>query len=139
MTCCLHLQDIQLSDTEQVLIICSSKIDQLGRGTLRRPHATGKPGPSPIKNLRRYLFLHPPGDGPLLVYDDGSVLKRHQFAAVICKAVAACSLSASEFAPHPFRIAAATTTAHWGLSVDRIKDMGRWKSEAYKGYIQKWR
>ncbi len=37
---------------------------------------------------------------------------------------------------HSFRIGAATTAAHKGLSQQQIQELGRWSSEAFKSYIR---
>ena len=133
----LLYQDASLSDAEVTLTIRSSKTDQLGRGTVMALPATGRGGPCPVKDLARYLAVRPSGEGPLLIHADGQPVTRQQFSRVMRKAISACGVSAVGFAPHSFRIGAATTAAHWGLSVARIKNMGRWKSEAYRGYVRR--
>ncbi|XP_060139102.1 uncharacterized protein LOC118082278 isoform X1 [Zootoca vivipara] len=130
------LSDLSLSEKEVVIHIRQSKTDQCGRGALMRLPATGHPGPCPVKDTRRFLHLRPASPGPFLIHQDGSCLARHQFTRVMRKAIAACGLPPSDFAAHSFRIGAATTAVHMGLSVDRIKDLGRWKSKAYKGYLR---
>ena len=37
---------------------------------------------------------------------------------------------------HSFRIRAATAAAKGGATESQIKDMGRWKSREYRGYVQ---
>ncbi len=43
---------------------------------------------------------------------------------------------AENFSSHLFRIGAATTAAHKGLSQQQIQALGRWSSEAFKSYIR---
>lgn len=133
----LLLQDVSMSPSDLQINIRNSKTDQLGRGAVIRLPASGEGGPCPVKDLKRYLALRPVGEGPLFIHEDGHPLVRHQFTKVMRKAIVACGLEASEFAPHSFRIGAATTAAHWGLSVKRIKDLGRWRSDAFKTYVRK--
>lgn len=135
----LLLQDVTLSPLEVVLFIRNSKTDQLGRGATLRLPATGNKGPCPVEDTSRYLDLRPQGEGPFLIHEDGAPLARHQFAKVMRKAIAACGLKAAGYAPHSFRNGAATTAAHWGLSVERIKNMGLWKSNAFCGYVHRHR
>lgn len=131
----LLLQDVTLSPSEVVLSIRNSKTDQLGRGATLRLPATGGKGPCPVKDTSKYLNLRPQGQGPFFIHENGAPLARHQFAKVMRKVIAACGLTAADYAPHSFRIGAATSAAHWGLSVERIKNMGRWKSNAFRGYV----
>jgi len=42
----------------------------------------------------------------------------------------------TRYKSHSFRIGAATNAAIKGVSVDKIKTAGRWKSDAFKSYIQ---
>ncbi|XP_077792013.1 uncharacterized protein LOC144329169 [Podarcis muralis] len=131
----LLLEDVQLSSSSVTVRVRHSKTYQGGKGTLVKLTASGQQGPCPVKDTRRYLYLRPLGPGPLLIHEDGSWLMRHQFTSVLRKAIDACGFSSKDYAAHSFRIGAATTAAHMGLPADRIKEMGRWKSDAYKGYI----
>ncbi|XP_077779102.1 integrase/recombinase xerD homolog [Podarcis muralis] len=133
----LLLSDVTLSREDLVLRILNSKTDQYGRGALVRLLATGKPGPCPVKDTRRFLFLRANSAGPLLIHADGLPLTRHQFTRVMRLALAACGLPPADFAAHSFRIGAATTAMHLGLTAERIKDLGSWKSDAYKRYVRK--
>ncbi|XP_077792018.1 integrase/recombinase xerD homolog [Podarcis muralis] len=134
-TCALLMEDVQLSEASLTVRISQSKTDQAGRGSLVKLTASAQQGPCPVKDTSRYLYLRPPGPGPLLLHEDGSPLSRYQFTRVLRKAIDACGLSSQDYAAHSFRIGAATTAAHLGLPADKIKEMGRWKSDAYKGYI----
>ncbi|XP_077779000.1 uncharacterized protein LOC144326338 [Podarcis muralis] len=131
----LLMENMQMSEASMTVRIRQSKTDQAGKGSLVKLTASVQQGPCPVKDTRQYLYLRPPGPGPLLVHEDGSRLMRHQFTRVLCKAIDACGLSSQDYAAHSFRIGAATTAAHLGLPADRIKEMSRWKSDAYKGYI----
>lgn len=133
----LLLQDVCLSPVEVRIVVRNSKTDQLGRGAVIRLPVTGEPGPCPVKDLRKFLAVRPSGKGPLFIHENGRPLARHQFSKVMRKVISACGVPAYGFAPHSFRIGAATTAAHWGLSAHRIKDLGRWKSDAFKGYVRK--
>ncbi|XP_077779107.1 uncharacterized protein LOC144326415 [Podarcis muralis] len=131
------LSDLTLSTNELLVQVRSSKTDQQGRGALLRLPAVQGPGPCPVRDTRRFLYLRPGSPGPLLIHADGSPLARHQFTRVMRRALAACGLPAGEFAAHSFRIGAATTAAHLGLSAERIKDLGRWKSNAFRAYVRR--
>ncbi|XP_077778984.1 integrase/recombinase xerD homolog [Podarcis muralis] len=130
------LSDLTLSSTDLIVQVRSSKTDQWGRGAFLRLLATQKRGPCPVRDTRRFLYLRPNNPSPFIIHADGSLLARHQFTCVMRLAIAACGLPAAEFAAHSFQIGAATTAVHLGLSAERIKDMGRWKSDAYKAYCR---
>lgn len=130
------LSDLTLSANELIVQVRSSKTNQLGRGALLRLPAAQGSGPCPVRDTRRFLYLRPSSPGPLLSHADGSLLARHQFTRVMRRALAACGLPAAEFAAQSFRIGAATTAVHLGLSMERIKDLGRWKSNAYRAYVR---
>ncbi|XP_053243402.1 uncharacterized protein LOC128413387 [Podarcis raffonei] len=133
----LLLSDVTLSREDLVIRIRSSKTDQYGRGALVQLMATDSPGPCPVKDTRRFLSLRANSAGPLLIHADGLPLTRHQFTRVMRLALAACGIPAADFASHSFRIGAATTAMHLGLTTERIRDLGRWKSDAYKRYLRK--
>ncbi|XP_077778980.1 uncharacterized protein LOC144326307 [Podarcis muralis] len=133
----LLLSDVTLSREDLVVRIRSSKTDQYGRGALVQLMATDSPGPCPVKDTRRFLSLRVNSAGPLLIHADGLPLTRHQFTRVMRLALAACGIPAADFASHSFRIGAATTAMHLGLTTERIRDLGRWKSDAYKRYLRK--
>ncbi|XP_077778975.1 uncharacterized protein LOC144326297 [Podarcis muralis] len=131
------LSDLSLSESELIVQVRSSKTDQLGKGALLRLLAVQGSGPCPVRDTRRFLYLRPRGPSPFLIHADGSPLSRHQFTRVLRTALTACGFPAAEFAAHSFRIGAATTAMHLGLSTERIKDLGRWKSNAYRAYVRK--
>lgn len=130
------MSDLTLAGDDLIVRVRSSKTDQQGKGALIRLPAVHSKGPCPVRDTRRFLYLRPKGPGPLLLHADGSPLTRHQFTRVMRSALSACGLPPLEFAAHSFRIGAATTAMHMGLSTERIKELGRWKSNAYKAYVR---
>ncbi|XP_053323805.1 uncharacterized protein LOC128497668 [Spea bombifrons] len=111
----LLFSDVLLRDRSVSLLVRRSKTDQLGRGF--RVCLFGLEGSDlcPVRCLRSFLAVRPPGDGPLLVHVNGSSLSRFQFLAVFRKCLLACALNPGEFGTHSFRIGAATQAARWGL------------------------
>ena len=64
-----------------------------------------------------YIFLHFRGSrcGPLFLFLNGSPLARDKLNSTISSCLALCNLS-GDFTCHSFRIGAATTAAHVGIS-----------------------
>ncbi|XP_077779830.1 uncharacterized protein LOC144326850, partial [Podarcis muralis] len=130
------LSDLTLSSTDLVVRVRNSKTDQQSKGAQLRLQSVYGRGPCPVRDTRRFLYLRPVGPGPLLIHADGSRLTRHQFTRVMRSALSAGGFPAAEFAAHSFRIGAATAAVLMGLPTERIKEMGRWKSNAYKAYVR---
>ena len=89
----------------------------------------------PVEALLKYLHFRGSHDGPLFVFEDGSPLTREKLNLTISSLLALCNVS-GDFTGHSFRIGAATTAAHVGISDHWIKTLGRWSSDAYKLYIR---
>ncbi|XP_060137775.1 uncharacterized protein LOC132593058 isoform X2 [Zootoca vivipara] len=132
----IRMQDVALSSSVAVVHIRRSKTDQRGLGATIRLPAAGGLGPCPVRDLRHFLYQRPTGTDPLLVHQDSSKLTRSQFTRVLRKALALCGVDPSQFSAHSFRIGAATSAMHLGLSAERIQDIGRWKSNAYRSYLR---
>ena len=62
-------------------------------------------------------------------------LTMFQFCSVLNKTLKAFNSNLSGYKSHSFRLGAATRAAQQGWSAERIKEAGRWASDAYKGYI----
>ncbi|KAM9326568.1 ficolin-2-like [Gastrophryne carolinensis] len=67
------------------------------------------------------MGVRPPGNGPLLVHEDGSFLSRFQFLAVFRKCLKELGLASGDYGTHSFRIGAATEAARLGLPEEIIK------------------
>ena len=89
----------------------------------------------PVNTLHEYLNEF--GKDQLkFVNKFGSPLTKNSFSRLLRK----CSQSAgykTHFTSHCFRIGAATHASRLGHSEIQIKAMGRWRSQAYVGYIRK--
>ena len=116
--------------------IRSSKTDQRGVGTTLQIEQGPNLDVCPVVALSSYLRIRPSRDGPLFIHFGGDPLTRYQFSILLKKGVKAVGLLPAEFSPHSFRIGAATTAAMSGLPMDKIMEMGRWRSSAMKLYIR---
>jgi len=90
----------------------------------------------PVASLMQYLTLRKKQPGPLFQAIDKKPLSPHYFTHVLNLCLSRLALDKTYFKPHSFRIGAATHAFASGVSVERIQQMGRWKSQAFKKYIR---
>ncbi|KIJ41763.1 hypothetical protein M422DRAFT_255073 [Sphaerobolus stellatus SS14] len=125
-----------VSSPTHVLSIPSSKTDPFRKGV--SIVVTAAPGTStcPVAALR-YLFEALPADvnSPLFVGEDGQALTRTSFIACVKSAIARLGLDTSKYSGHSFGRGAATTAGAVGYSDYEIQQLGRWRSDAYRLYI----
>lgn len=91
----------------------------------------------PVTALRRLWLLRPdasPTD-PLFTDALGGPLSRAPFIKELKLRLAAIGLDESLYSGHSFRRGAATSAASVGYSDYEIQLLGRWRSDAYKLYI----
>lgn len=73
--------------------------------------------------------------GVLFWHADGAPLTHYQFWVVTARALDILGLKGVRFGTHSFRIGAASMAGQMGYPESRIKDMGRWKSNAFRRYV----
>ena len=84
-----------------------------------------------VKSVLAYVACKGFGHAPLFRHKDGSPLTREQLVSG-----SAAGVECHRFSGHSFGIGAATTAAARGVADSTIQDLGRWKSESYKGYMR---
>lgn len=131
----IALDDVIANKNMVSLHIRMSKTDQRGRGA-RIPIPITKSNTFLYFNLRQYLMVRPNVPGPLFCHFNGSPLTVFQFRSVLKKALRFCGLDVARIKSHSLRIGGATDLYQQGHSECYIKAMGRWRSNAYKGYIR---
>lgn len=132
----LNLEDVSFIDENRSILvnIRFSKTDQLGKGTVLKIKQSGS-SICPVIILRQYLGQRPKVPGPLFCHFDGNPLTRYQFSCILQKSIKLINPQLQGFRSHSFRIGAATRAAQLGWPIEKIKEAGRWASEAYKTYI----
>lgn len=75
-------------------------------------------------------------DGPLFCHFNGEPLMRYQFSAILIKTLNFAGVGGGNYKAHSFRIGAATALSMAGYSDDKVKEVGRWKSTAFKSYVR---
>ena len=132
----LNVNDVQIYKTYLEIHLVSSKTDQFGRGvTIHIPEQLDK-CICPVVLLPCYLRDRPVVEGPLFCHFDGKPLTKYQFSAILKKSLHALGIDNARWSSHSFRIGMATACAIEGLSDEKIKSLGRWKSGAYLRYIR---
>lgn len=112
-----------------------SKTDQSGKGVfLEIPKSESTL--CPVLSINEYLLVRSSGDGPFFCHFSGAPLTRYQFSAMLSKALKHAGVEFKRFKSHSFRIGGATALSMAGHSIEEIKNIGRWKSNAYKSYIR---
>ena len=93
----------------------------------------------PVKTTKHYLSIRPEAnsnDEPLLVFSDKSPLRSYHLRNLLREILTTLNLKAELYDTHSFRIGKATDMFKDGYSIDKIKHMGRWKSNAIYKYLR---
>ncbi len=135
----LEIGDTQFQDLNNALTLCitlrRSKTNQNGPPQLITIPAQVCSSICPVKANQSYLNIRPSGASPMFCHYDKSPVTRAQFNAVLHKALDFAGVQ-GKFGSHSFRIGAATTAAMQGVPDEKIQELGRWRSKAYKSYIR---
>ncbi|KAM4026862.1 uncharacterized protein ACNLHF_022731 [Anomaloglossus baeobatrachus] len=113
-----------------------SKTDQMGRGRLVVLYAVQGDGLCPVQVVSQFCGLRGGLPGPLLRHEDGAWLSRYQFVAVLRSCLRWAGERPEDYGSHSFRIGAATEASRWGLGDDMVRQIGRWESSRFRGYVR---
>ena len=117
-----------------VVKLKKSKTDQFKRGfSVVLPRSDSQI--FPVSALLADLHLWGPSQGPLFVFQNGTVLTRVKFSKLVRETVLAAGWSGN-FTSHSFQVGAASTAASLGVPDYLIKALGRWDSDAYLLYVK---
>ena len=122
--------------THVVLSLPSSKTDPFRKGvSVILAAAPGAPTCA-VTALRHLFSMHPkPPGAPLFQAADGSAFTRERFLSRLKVLLVTAGLDVSKFSGHSFRRGAATSAVVVGYSNYEIQQLGRWRSDAYRLYI----
>ena len=93
----------------------------------------------PFALVTRYLHVkkhYGSNQTALFTFSDGSTVKPEQVRTLLRALLHRINLDASLYDVHSFRIGRACDLYKFGYSLDRIKSMGRWKSNAVYRYLK---
>ena len=132
----ISISDVSVSLEGLRVRVPSSKTDQIGAGAMLSLKYQNDHQICPGILVKQYIVDRPPYQGPLFCHFNGSPLTRYQFISVLKKSLECIGVKHDRFSSHSFRIGRATSLAMEGISDIEIMRLGRWKSNAYKGYIR---
>ncbi|XP_067323198.1 integrase/recombinase xerD homolog [Anolis sagrei] len=132
----LLFSDVTISDQQLQIIVRSSKTDQRGKGSLISLSPCSDADICPVLAITQFRVMRGSTSGYFFCHHDGGPLTKYQFWSITDKALKLLGLGHLKFGTHSFRIGAASTAANLGYATERIKSLGRWKSDAYKGYVR---
>ena len=90
----------------------------------------------PVGALLLWLAKRGHGPGPLFQFSSGAPLTHPLFVTKLQKALSEAGISPTGFLGHSFCSGVATLAAQKGFSDTHIKQLERWKSQAYHCYIK---
>ena len=85
----------------------------------------------PVAAMYRYLRVADRTSGPLFIKSDGTFLTRHHIVGVLRRCFSSPNLNT-----HSFRIGGASALANAGVPSHIIKQLGRWRSDAFLKYLR---
>ena len=87
----------------------------------------------PVAAILPYLSARGASPGPLFLLENQKPLTRTTFSSAVSGFL---NELASHYNTHSFRIGAATSAKDAGISDVYVKELGRWKSDAFQHYIR---
>ena len=95
-----------------------------------------QPKACPVQSFLDYVSVRGTVHGPLFINHNSSPVLRSGFSKMFGSVIRICNMDPNRYKGHSFRIGAATYAAEQGVSDDKIRHLGRWKSDAFKKYIR---
>jgi hypothetical protein len=128
-------KSVRFTPEGAIIHLPKSKTDQVRQGTnLTLSFATD--ASCPVQALRRLFDKYPrPDSDPLFTRSLGPFNKRWFSENITSSLFKAGVPNSSKYSGHSFRRGAANTAIAVGLSLDEVKTLGRWKSDAAKAYL----
>lgn len=131
-------RDVHFSDTEDhvVLSLRATKVDTKYSGVeivlASEPHSPT----CPVQALRRLMQLDPqPGNAPLFRHSSGDFSRAKYIDTLRSRLRAKGFKGVMVYSGHSFRRGAAQHASDNGLLDEDIQRLGRWSSDAFKGYF----
>ena len=88
-----------------------------------------------IQNYKKICKANSNND-PLFQASPGIPVLRSKFDKMLKQVLSFCKIDNNRYKGHSFRIGAASEASRKGIKDDKIKELGRWNSNAYQKYIR---
>ncbi|KAJ8307959.1 hypothetical protein KUTeg_014489 [Tegillarca granosa] len=134
----LSISDISIQNSMLKVKIRFSKTDQFGKTTTLYIDSVPSSVVCPVNAMKAYLSVRPAASNILFCHSDCKPLTQYQFSSVLKKCLKFLNLPTQQFKSHSFRIGAASLASMKNIPPNVIQSWGRWKSDAYRGYIHIW-
>ena len=94
----------------------------------------------PFKNLLSYIQMREGfmSNKQFFIFGDGSPVKPHHFREVLNECLIKAGYDPSLYSVHGMRSGKALELLHAGVSIETIKKLGRWRSNAVFAYLKLW-
>ncbi|KAJ8307433.1 hypothetical protein KUTeg_015517 [Tegillarca granosa] len=132
------ISDISIQTSMLKVKIRFSKTDQFGKTTTLYIDSVPSSVVCPVNSMKAYLSVRPAASNILFCHSDCKPLTQYQFSSVLKKCLKFLNLPTQQFKSHSFRIGAASLASMKNIPPNVIQSWGRWKSDAYRGYIHIW-
>ena len=140
----LKARDIHINDekTKMLLVLRSSKTHSKAnkpQNIKLTSNMIGSKKFCPVKYLNKFLELrggYKSIDEQLFIFRDGTPVKANHVRVILRKTLSSIGLNADFYGTHSFRSGRATDLTKFGFSVDDVKRLGRWSSNAVYNYIR---
>lgn len=132
----LSISDISIQNSMLKVNIRFSKTDRFGKTTTLYIDSVPSSVVCPVNAMKAYLSVRPAASNILFCHSDCKPLTQYQFSSVLKKCLKFLNLPTQQFKPHSFRIGAASLASMKNIPPNVIQSRGRWKSDAYRGYIR---
>ena len=90
----------------------------------------------PVLAMTNYSKIRAPKPGQYFIKIDGTPVTSSDLVLLLCRLAQFLGLPHQHFKPHSLRTGGSTHLHLSGVPVHKIKEIGRWSSDAFKCYIR---
>ena len=126
--------NIYISSTKVVCLLPTSKVHM---GPVPQcVHLYKQPNRAcPVTAFIKYTKVWPPKGGQFFIKVDGTPINSGYLANMLCRLSEFLNLPHQHFKPHSLRIGGSSHLHLLGVSVHKIREIGRWSFDAFKKYV----
>lgn len=144
----LRISEVSISSTDQHILLLNSILIDYDKHTISIHFISYKHSDDdcPVlvihcdklleNSFKQYLNLRSMHTGPFFCHSDHTPFRRKEIADMLDSHLKSIHYDSSKYNTHSFRIGKATDMSQNGFSELEIKQLGRWKSDAYKSYLK---